>query len=126
VTLRMIAGLESITSGNISIGGKIINEVHPKDRDIDVVFQNYTLYPHMNVRENLAFGLKLIKIKPSEIDSRIINAAKILKLDEFLERKPKALSGGQRQRVTLGRAIVRKPKVLLFDEPLSNLDAKLR
>jgi len=122
----MIAGLESITSGNISIGGKIINEVHPKDRDIDVVFQNYTLYPHMNVRENLAFGLKLIKIKPSEIDSRIINAAKILKLDEFLERKPKALSGGQRQRVTLGRAIVRKPKVLLFDEPLSNLDAKLR
>lgn len=126
MTLRMIAGLESITSGNISIGGKIINEVHPKDRDIDVVFQNYTLYPHMNVRENLAFGLKLIKIKPSEIDSRIINAAKILKLDEFLERKPKALSGGQRQRVTLGRAIVRKPKVLLFDEPLSNLDAKLR
>jgi len=126
VTLRMIAGLESINSGNISIGGKIINEVHPKDRDIDVVFQNYTLYPHMNVRENLAFGLKLIKIKPSEIDSRIINAAKILKLDEFLERKPKALSGGQRQRVTLGRAIVRKPKVLLFDEPLSNLDAKLR
>jgi len=122
----MIAGLESINSGNISIGGKIINEVHPKDRDIDVVFQNYTLYPHMNVRENLAFGLKLIKIKPSEIDSRIINAAKILKLDEFLERKPKALSGGQRQRVTLGRAIVRKPKVLLFDEPLSNLDAKLR
>ena len=126
MTLRMIAGLESINSGNISIGGKIINEVHPKDRDIDVVFQNYTLYPHMNVRENLAFGLKLIKIKPSEIDSRIINAAKILKLDEFLERKPKALSGGQRQRVTLGRAIVRKPKVLLFDEPLSNLDAKLR
>ena len=126
MTLRMIAGLESINSGNISIGGKIINEVHPKDRDIDVVFQNYTLYPHMNVRENLAFGLKLIKIKPSEIDSRIINAAKTLKLDEFLERKPKALSGGQRQRVTLGRAIVRKPKVLLFDEPLSNLDAKLR
>ena len=125
-TLRMIAGLESITSGKIAIDGKIVNDVHPKDRDIAMVFQNYALYPHMSVRENLAFGLKLRKFEQIEIDRRIKNAAKILKLDELLDRKPNALSGGQRQRVALGRAIVRKPKVFLFDEPLSNLDAKLR
>ncbi len=125
-TLRMIAGLESITEGTISIDGEIVNEVPPKDRDIAMVFQNYALYPHLNVRDNLAFGLKLRKFDPPEIERRIAEAAKILKLDELLDRKPKALSGGQRQRVALGRAIVRKPKVFLFDEPLSNLDAKLR
>lgn len=125
-TLRMIAGLEEITKGSISIDGRIVNDVPPKDRDIAMVFQNYALYPHMTVYENLAFGLKLRKFQKSEIDSRVRNAAKILGIDQYLERKPKALSGGQRQRVALGRAIVRNPKVFLFDEPLSNLDANLR
>ncbi|MEK7671028.1 MAG: sn-glycerol-3-phosphate ABC transporter ATP-binding protein UgpC, partial [Bacteroidota bacterium] len=125
-TLRMIAGLEEITQGEISIDGKVVNDVPPKDRDIAMVFQNYALYPHMSVYENLAFGLKLRKYDKSEIDSRVKHAAKILGIDQYLERKPKALSGGQRQRVALGRAIVRQPKVFLFDEPLSNLDANLR
>lgn len=125
-TLRMIAGLEDITSGTISIGGTIVNEVPPKDRDIAMVFQNYALYPHMTVYENMAFGLKLRKYPKAEIESRVREAAQILGIEEYLDRKPKALSGGQRQRVALGRAIVRKPKVFLFDEPLSNLDAKLR
>jgi multiple sugar transport system ATP-binding protein len=125
-TLRMIAGLEEITKGTISIDGKTVNDVPPKDRDIAMVFQNYALYPHMSVYENLAFGLKLRKYHKSEIDSRVRNAARILGIEEYLERKPKALSGGQRQRVALGRAIVRQPKVFLFDEPLSNLDANLR
>jgi multiple sugar transport system ATP-binding protein len=122
----MIAGLEEISRGSISIDGKVVNDVHPKDRDIAMVFQNYALYPHMNVRDNLAFGLKLRKFDQVEIDNRVTEAARILELEELLNRKPKALSGGQRQRVALGRAIVRKPKVFLFDEPLSNLDAKLR
>ncbi len=125
-TLRMIAGLEEITKGEISIDGKVVNDVPPKDRDIAMVFQNYALYPHMSVYENLAFGLKLRKYDKIEIDSRVKHAAKILGIEQFLERKPKALSGGQRQRVALGRAIVRQPKVFLFDEPLSNLDANLR
>jgi multiple sugar transport system ATP-binding protein len=125
-TLRMIAGLEEITEGEIFIDGKIVNDVSPKDRDIAMVFQNYALYPHMTVFENMAFGLKLRKFPKEEIKTRVTDAAKILGLEEFLDRKPKALSGGQRQRVALGRAIVRKPKVFLFDEPLSNLDAKLR
>lgn len=125
-TLRMIAGLEEISKGNISIDGKVVNDVPPKDRDIAMVFQNYALYPHMSVYENLAFGLKLRKCSKEEIDSRVRNAAKILGIEQYLERKPKALSGGQRQRVALGRAIVRQPKVFLFDEPLSNLDANLR
>ncbi len=125
-TLRMIAGLEDITDGTITIDGKVVNTVAPKDRDIAMVFQNYALYPHMSVRENMAFGLKLRKFAKSDIDDRVGEAADILQLDEYLDRKPKALSGGQRQRVALGRAIVRKPKVFLFDEPLSNLDAKLR
>ncbi len=125
-TLRMIAGLEDITSGTISIGGTVVNEVPPKDRDIAMVFQNYALYPHMTVYENMAFGLKLRKYPKAEIESRVREAAQILGIEEYLDRKPKALSGGQRQRVALGRAIVRKPKVFLFDEPLSNLDAKLR
>ena len=125
-TLRMIAGLEDITSGTVSIGGTIVNEVPPKDRDIAMVFQNYALYPHMTVYENMAFGLKLRKYPKAEIESRVREAAQILGIEEYLDRKPKALSGGQRQRVALGRAIVRKPKVFLFDEPLSNLDAKLR
>ena len=125
-TLRMIAGLEDISSGTISIGGTIVNEVPPKDRDIAMVFQNYALYPHMTVYENMAFGLKLRKYPKAEIESRVREAAQILGIEEYLDRKPKALSGGQRQRVALGRAIVRKPKVFLFDEPLSNLDAKLR
>jgi multiple sugar transport system ATP-binding protein len=125
-TLRMIAGLEEITKGTISIDGKVVNDVPPKDRDIAMVFQNYALYPHMTVYENLAFGLKLRKFDKSEIDDRVQRAAKILGIDQYLERKPKALSGGQRQRVALGRAIVRNPKVFLFDEPLSNLDANLR
>ncbi|MBI5473487.1 MAG: sn-glycerol-3-phosphate ABC transporter ATP-binding protein UgpC [Ignavibacteriae bacterium] len=125
-TLRMIAGLEEITQGTISIDGKIVNDVPPKDRDIAMVFQNYALYPHMTVYENLAFGLKLRKFNKSEIDSRVRNAARILGIEQYLDRKPKALSGGQRQRVALGRAIVRQPKVFLFDEPLSNLDANLR
>ena len=125
-TLRMIAGLEDITSGEIFIDGKLVNNLPPKDRDIAMVFQNYALYPHMSVYENMAFGLKLKKVDKKEIDIRVKEAAKILSLEEYLNRKPKALSGGQRQRVAVGRAIVRKPKVFLFDEPLSNLDAKLR
>jgi multiple sugar transport system ATP-binding protein len=122
----MIAGLEEISKGSISIDGAVVNNVPPKDRDIAMVFQNYALYPHMSVYENLAFGLKLRKYDKAEIEHRVQHAAKILGIDKFLDRKPKALSGGQRQRVALGRAIVRQPKVFLFDEPLSNLDANLR
>ncbi len=125
-TLRMVAGLEEISKGNISIGDRIVNDVPPKDRDIAMVFQNYALYPHMTVYKNMAFGLKLRKFPKDEIHQRVMEAAKLLGIEEYLERKPKALSGGQRQRVAVGRAIVRKPKVFLFDEPLSNLDAKLR
>jgi len=125
-TLRMIAGLEEITEGELFIDGKKVNDVSPKDRNIAMVFQNYALYPHMTVYENMAFGLKLRKFKKEEIKARVTDAAKILGLESYLNRKPKALSGGQRQRVAVGRAIVRKPKVFLFDEPLSNLDAKLR
>ncbi len=125
-TLRMIAGLEDITEGELKIDEKIVNDVPPKDRDIAMVFQNYALYPHMNVYDNMAFGLKIRKYPKKEIEERVNEAAQILGLEELLERKPKALSGGQRQRVAVGRAIVRKPKVFLFDEPLSNLDAKLR
>ncbi len=125
-TLRMVAGLEEISGGTIKIGDRIVNDVPPKDRDIAMVFQNYALYPHMTVRENMAFGLKLRKFPKKEIEERINEAAKILGLEEYLDRRPKALSGGQRQRVAVGRAIVRKPSVFLFDEPLSNLDAKLR
>ncbi len=124
--LRMIAGLEDISSGTISIGGTTVNDVAPKDRDIAMVFQNYALYPHMSVYENMAFGLKLRKMAKDEIDQRVRSAASILGIGQLLERKPKALSGGQRQRVALGRAIVRQPQVFLFDEPLSNLDANLR
>src|ERR1700737_1639787 len=124
--LRMIAGLEDITDGKILIGDKVVNGVATKDRDIAMVFHSYALYPHMSVYDNLAFGLKLRKTPKSEIDQRVQEAAKILGLDPFLKRKPKALSGGQRQRVALGRAIVRQPKAFLMDEPLSNLDAKLR
>jgi len=125
-TLRMIAGLEEITGGTVSIDGKVVNSVLPKDRDIAMVFQNYALYPHMSVYENMAFGLKLRKFPKKEIDVRVREAAAMLGLEPYLERKPKTLSGGQRQRVAVGRAIVRKPKVFLFDEPLSNLDAKMR
>ncbi|HEY1544142.1 MAG TPA: sn-glycerol-3-phosphate ABC transporter ATP-binding protein UgpC [Xanthobacteraceae bacterium] len=125
-TLRMIAGLEEITSGEIYIGGEVVNDLPPKDRDIAMVFQNYALYPHMTAYENMAFGLKLRKFSKAEIRQRVENAARILDITELLERRPKALSGGQRQRVAMGRAIVRNPKVFLFDEPLSNLDAKLR
>jgi len=125
-TLRMIAGLEEISEGEIYIDGKLVNNIPPKDRDIAMVFQNYALYPHMSVFENLAFGLKLRKFKKEEIKERVNYAAKILEIEDLLDRKPKQLSGGQRQRVAVGRAIVRKPKVFLFDEPLSNLDAKLR
>ena len=125
-TLRMVAGLESITSGTLSIGGEVMNDVAPKDRDIAMVFQNYALYPHMTVRDNMAFGLKLRKYAKKEINQRVEQAAEVLGIDSILDRKPKQLSGGQRQRVAVGRAIVRKPKVFLFDEPLSNLDAKLR
>ncbi len=125
-TLRMIAGLEEITSGEIDIGGAVVNDVPPRDRDIAMVFQNYALYPHMSVYENMAFGLMLRKFPKEEIRRRVENAAKILDIGMLLDRKPKALSGGQRQRVAMGRAIVRDPKVFLFDEPLSNLDAKLR
>jgi multiple sugar transport system ATP-binding protein len=124
--LRMIAGLETITSGEIFIGDTLVNDMAPKDRDIAMVFQNYALYPHMNVRDNMGFGLKIRKFSKEEIESRVQEAADILGIQELLERKPKELSGGQRQRVAVGRAIVRKPKVFLFDEPLSNLDAKLR
>lgn len=125
-TLRMIAGLEEITAGELRIGDTVVNDVEPKDRDIAMVFQNYALYPHMTVYENMAFGLKLRKMPKDEIDARVKEAAKILGITEYLDRKPKAMSGGQRQRVALGRAIVREPKVFLLDEPLSNLDAKLR
>lgn len=125
-SLRMVAGLEEISEGTISIGDVVVNNVPPKDRDIAMVFQNYALYPHMDVYNNMAFGLKLRKFPKSEIDRRVKEAAKILGIEKFLDRKPKALSGGQRQRVALGRAIVREPKVFLMDEPLSNLDAKLR
>jgi len=125
-TLRMIAGLEEITRGELYIGENLVNDVPPKDRDIAMVFQNYALYPHMTVYENMAFGLKLRKYPKKEIETRVKDAANILGLNDLLQRTPKALSGGQRQRVALGRSIVRKPKVFLFDEPLSNLDAKLR
>ncbi|MCY4170474.1 MAG: sn-glycerol-3-phosphate ABC transporter ATP-binding protein UgpC [Bacteroidetes bacterium] len=125
-TLRMLAGLESVTSGSILIDNQIVNQIPPKDRDIAMVFQNYALYPHMTVYNNLAFGLKLRKYPISEIKQRVGQAAEILGITDILDRKPKQLSGGQQQRVAVGRAIVRKPKVFLFDEPLSNLDAKLR
>ena len=125
-TLRMIAGLEDISSGEFKIDGKLMNDVEPKDRDIAMVFQNYALYPHMTVYDNMAFGLKLRKVPKDEIDKAVKEAARILDLTHLLDRKPKALSGGQRQRVAMGRAIVRNPKVFLMDEPLSNLDAKLR
>ena len=125
-TLRMIAGLEDISSGELWIGDKLVNDVEPKDRDIAMVFQNYALYPHMSVYDNMAFGLKLRKVPKEKIDKAVHEAAKILDIEHLLDRKPKALSGGQRQRVAMGRAIVRNPKVFLMDEPLSNLDAKLR
>jgi len=125
-TLRMIAGLEEVTSGDIYIGGELVNDLPPKDRDIAMVFQNYALYPHMTVFENMSFGLRLRKVAKSEIRQRVEHAARILDITDLLDRRPKALSGGQRQRVAMGRAIVRNPKVFLFDEPLSNLDAKLR
>ena len=125
-TLRMIAGLEDITGGEIFIGGDVVNDVPPKDRDIAMVFQNYALYPHMTVEQNMSFGLRLKKYPKAEIRKRVDEAARILDIKELLARKPKQLSGGQRQRVAMGRAIVRNPKVFLFDEPLSNLDAKLR
>ena len=125
-TLRMVAGLEEISSGTLKIGDKVMNDVEPKDRDIAMVFQNYALYPHMTVYDNMAFGLKLRKVPKDEIDRKVKEAAKILDLGHLLDRKPKAMSGGQRQRVALGRAIVRSPQVFLLDEPLSNLDAKLR
>ncbi len=125
-TLRMVAGLEEISSGELSIDGRVVNDVEPKDRDIAMVFQNYALYPHMTVFDNMAFGLKLRKVPKEEIKQKVEEAARILDLEKLLDRKPKALSGGQRQRVAMGRAIVREPKVFLMDEPLSNLDAKLR
>src|SRR5712675_537499 len=125
-TLRMIAGLEEATSGEIYIGDQLVNDVPPKDRDIAMVFQNYALYPHMTVFENMSFGLRLKKFPKTEIKQRVDDAARILDITELLDRKPRQLSGGQRQRVAMGRAIVRNPKVFLFDEPLSNLDAKLR
>ena len=125
-TLRMIAGLEEISGGTLMIGDRVVNDVEPKDRDIAMVFQNYALYPHMTVYDNMAFGLKLRKVPKDQIDKMVREAARILDLEKLLDRKPKALSGGQRQRVAMGRAIVRNPKVFLMDEPLSNLDAKLR
>jgi len=124
--LRMVAGLETITAGEIAIGGRVVNQLEPKDRDIAMVFQNYALYPHMSVYENMSYGLRIKRVPPQEIAARVRKAAEILELTKFLERKPRALSGGQRQRVAMGRAIVREPQVFLFDEPLSNLDAKLR
>ncbi len=124
--LRMVAGLEEVTEGEVSIGGRVVNDLEPSARDIAMVFQNYALYPHMSVFENMAYGLKIAKVPPDEIKTRVDKAAKILELEPFLKRTPRELSGGQRQRVAMGRAIVRHPKVFLFDEPLSNLDAKLR
>jgi sn-glycerol 3-phosphate transport system ATP-binding protein len=124
--LRMIAGLETITEGEIAIGGRVVNDVEPKDRNIAMVFQNYALYPHMTVYENMSYGLRIRRLPPDEIRERVQRAAKILELTPFLQRKPRELSGGQRQRVAMGRAIVREPAAFLFDEPLSNLDAKLR
>ena len=124
--LRMVAGLEEITEGTISIGGRVVNNLEPAERDIAMVFQNYALYPHMSVFDNMAYGLKIKKVPPDEIRARVDKAARILELGSFLQRKPRELSGGQRQRVAMGRAIVRQPQVFLFDEPLSNLDAKLR
>ncbi|SMC45957.1 sn-glycerol-3-phosphate ABC transporter ATP-binding protein UgpC [Primorskyibacter flagellatus] len=124
--LRMVAGLETVTSGEVRIGGKLVNDVEPMDRDIAMVFQNYALYPHMSVFDNMAYGLKIAKTPRSEIEERVASAAELLQLEPYLHRKPRELSGGQRQRVAMGRAIVRKPAVFLFDEPLSNLDAKLR
>lgn len=124
--LRMVAGLEEVTDGQISIGGKVVNDLEPSERDIAMVFQNYALYPHMSVFDNMAYGLKIAKVPRDEIKARVDKAAKILELGHLLDRKPRALSGGQRQRVAMGRAIVRQPQVFLFDEPLSNLDAKLR
>ncbi len=124
--LRMVAGLEEITGGEISIGGRVVNDLEPAERDIAMVFQNYALYPHMSVYDNMAYGLKIAKVPKAEIDVRVQKAARILELGGLLERKPRQLSGGQRQRVAMGRAIVRQPQVFLFDEPLSNLDAKLR
>ena len=124
--LRMVAGLESVSEGEISIGGKTVNDLEPMDRDIAMVFQNYALYPHMSVRENMGYGLKIAKIPKAKIEEKVNAAAKLLQLDEYLDRRPRDLSGGQRQRVAMGRAIVREPSVFLFDEPLSNLDAKLR
>ena len=125
-TLRMVAGLEEISGGELYIDGKLMNDIAPKDRDIAMVFQNYALYPHMTVRENMAFALKLRHVPKEEIEQKVRQAAEILDITQYLDRKPKALSGGQRQRVAIGRAIVRAPKVMLMDEPLSNLDAKLR
>ncbi|MFA1645759.1 MAG: ABC transporter ATP-binding protein, partial [Enterobacteriaceae bacterium] len=125
-TLRMLAGLETISGGEVRIGDKIVNNLAPKERGIAMVFQNYALYPHMTVRENLAFGLKLSKLPKTQIEAQVNEAAKILELEELLDRLPRQLSGGQAQRVAVGRAIVKKPDVFLFDEPLSNLDAKLR
>ncbi|HKV50256.1 MAG TPA: sn-glycerol-3-phosphate ABC transporter ATP-binding protein UgpC [Gemmatimonadaceae bacterium] len=125
-TLRMIAGLESVTRGTLRIGGRVVNDVPPKDRDIAMVFQNYALYPHMTVRDNMGFALTLRHVGRAEVDARVRDAATILGIEELLDRRPRQLSGGQRQRVALGRAIVRQPQVFLFDEPLSNLDAKLR
>ncbi len=124
--LRMIAGLESISQGQLSIAGRVVNDLPPKERDVAMVFQSYALYPHMTVRENVAFGLKVRKMPAAEIETRVAEASRMLGLEPYLDRKPKALSGGQRQRVALGRALVRQPAVFLFDEPLSNLDAKLR
>ena len=124
--LRTVAGLETISSGEIRIGGRVVNDLEPKDRDIAMVFQNYALYPHMSVYENMSYGLRIARLHPREIAARVQKAAAILELEKFLERKPRQLSGGQRQRVAMGRAIVREPAVFLFDEPLSNLDAKLR
>src|SRR5471030_1579284 len=124
--LRMVAGLEKISGGEVAIGDRVVNELEPKDRDIAMVFQNYALYPHMSVYQNMAYGLKIRKLAKDDIDARVRKAAKILELEKLLDRKPRQLSGGQRQRVAMGRAIVREPAVFLFDEPLSNLDAKLR
>ena len=124
--LRMIAGLETVSAGTVSIGGKVVNDVEPADRDIAMVFQNYALYPHMSVYDNMAYGLRNRGTPKAEIERRVAEAARLLSIDTFLKRKPRELSGGQRQRVAMGRAIVREPQAFLFDEPLSNLDAKLR